>query len=89
MNGFVLVRCRVRDFVAWKEGYDRDAAARFRAGLVEQRLLRGIREPNDITVLYEAQDIERAQAWAASAAQREAMRQGGVIDTPEIHFLDL
>lgn len=87
MNGFMLVRHKVKDFSDWKAGYDAHAPKRDEAGLAEQYLLRGADDPDEVVMLFEAQDIARAKAFAESADLRETMRTVGVVDKPDIHFL--
>lgn len=88
MHGFMLIRHKVKNFTTWKEGYDGHAPKRADAGLTEKYLLRGTHAPNEVVILFEAGDIDRAQAFAASADLRETMQGLGVIDTPDIYFLD-
>lgn len=88
MNGFMLVRHKVKDFTVWKAGYDAHAPKRNEAGLTEQYLLRGVDDANEVVMLFEAQDIARAKAFAESTDLRETMQAVGVIDKPDIHFLN-
>lgn len=88
MNGFMLVRHKVKDFTAWKAGYDAHSPKRDEAGLTEQYLLRSVDDPNEVVMLFEAQDIARAKSFAESADLRETMQKVGVVDKPDIHFLD-
>ena len=87
MNGFMLIRHKVKNFTTWKAGYDAHASKRSEAGLSEKYLLRGTNAPNEVVILFEAQDLSRAQAFAESADLREKMQEVGVIDKPDIHFL--
>ena len=88
MNDFLLVRHKVKDFTIWKAGYDTHAPKRNEAGLTEKYLLRGIDAPNEIVLLFEAQDIARAKAFAESTDLRETMASLGVMDKPDIYFLN-
>jgi hypothetical protein len=87
MNGFMLIRHKVKNFTTWKEGYDAHAPKRSEAGLTEKYLLRSTHAPNEVIMLFEAQDINRAQAFAESADLRETMQSVGVIDKPDVYFL--
>lgn len=87
MNGFMLVRHQVGNFNTWKQAYDAHAAQRSEAGLTEQHLLRNAQAPNEVVILFEAQDLDRARAFAESADLRETMQKAGVTDKPDIHFL--
>ena len=83
----VLVRHKVADFAKWKPVYDAHLAIRQRAGLREQHLLRNIQSPNEVVLLFEAEDLKRAQEFVSSAELREAMQKAGVTDKPDIFFL--
>jgi len=85
---FMLVRSKVRDFKTWKPAYDAHQPARNNAGLTEKYLLRNVDDANEIVILFEVQDLDRAKTFAASADLREKMQESGVIDNPDIYFLD-
>jgi hypothetical protein len=83
----MLVRHKVRDFVEWKQAYDRHLMKRIEAGLVEKYLFRGADDSNEVTILYEAKDLARAQAFSGSLELQERMKRAGVVDGPHIYFL--
>lgn len=85
---FLLIRHKVKDFKIWKSGYDGHQPKRNEAGLTEKYLLRSSDDPNEIVILFEAQDLNRAKAFAASADLREKMQEVGVVDKPDIYFLE-
>jgi len=88
MASYMLVRHKVRDFREWKAGYDAHQPKREEAGLTERQLLQGAEDPNEVVILFEARDPDRARAFAESADLRETMRKVGVVDRPDIHFLN-
>ncbi len=88
MTGFVLVRHKVRDFSEWKRGYDAHLPKRLEAGLTEKHLLRGANDPNEVVILLEAKDHVRAKAFVDSADLRETMQKLGVVDKPDVYFLN-
>jgi len=83
----LLVRHNVADFAKWKPVYDAHLGARQKAGLREKNLLRSINNPNEVVLLFEAEDLTRAQAFSESPDLREAMQKAGVVGKPEILFL--
>lgn len=85
---FLLIRHKVRDFKTWKTGYDAHQPKRTEAGLTEKYLLRNSDDANEVVILFEAQDLNRAKAFAASADLREKMQEVGVVDKPDIYFLE-
>lgn len=85
---FLLIRHKVRDFKTWKTGYDAHKSKRMEAGLIEKYVLHGSEDANEVVVLFEAEDLDRAKTFASSADLREKMQEVGVIDKPDIYFLN-
>ena len=85
---FVLIRHKVKDFKTWKTGYDAHQPKRTEAGLTEKYVLRGADDANEVVMLFEARDLNQAKAFTASADLREKMQEVGVIDKPDIYFLN-
>lgn len=88
MAHYMLVRHKVRDFSEWKRGYDAHAPKRLEAGLTDRHVLRGADDPNEVIVLFEARNLDGAKAFAESADLRETMQKAGVVDRPDIYFLN-
>ncbi|MHC3995629.1 hypothetical protein ACXWTF_12460 [Thiomicrolovo sp. ZZH C-3] len=84
---YMMVRHKVRDFNAWKPGYDGHKAARDAAGLKEVYLLQNADDPHEVVALFEAADLEKARAFAGSEDLKKKMEEVGVIDRPDIYFL--
>ena len=85
---FILIRHKVRDFKTWKTGYDAHQPKRTEAGLTEKYLLRSADDANEVVMFFEAADLNRAKAFAASAELRDKMQEVGVIDKPDVYFLN-
>jgi hypothetical protein len=88
MATYMLVRHKVKDFSEWKRGYDAHQPKRAEAGLKEEYLLRGADDPNEVIVLFKATDLGRAKAFADSTDLRETMQNVGVLEKPDIYFLN-
>ena len=87
MATFVMFRTKVQDFAKWKPVYDADLAARDDAGLEEMHLLQNAADPNDVILLFEAADLDRAKAFSESPELRDKMQESGVTGRPDIVFL--
>jgi hypothetical protein len=87
MGTYILVRHTVKDFASWKRVYDGHLGKRNEAGLTEKYLLRGTGNTNEVIILFEAKDIERARKFTESTDLRDRMMEGGVIGKPDIYFL--
>ena len=85
---FTLVRHKVRDFNAWKVGFDAHGPKRAEAGLSNELLLRSSEDANEVVILLEAKDLSRAKTFIASADLRETMQSFGVADKPDVYFLN-
>jgi len=83
----ILIRHKVADFSKWKPFYDAHLTERKKAGLREKTLLRSIDNQNDVVLLFEAEDLKRAQAFTESSDLRETMQKAGVVGKPDIVFL--
>jgi hypothetical protein len=83
-----MIRHKVADFAKWKPAYDAHASARGNAGLKEEHLLRSIDNPNEVVLLFSAQDPDEAKQFAGSDDLRQRMQQAGVSDKPDIYFLN-
>ena len=88
MSDYMLVRHKVRDFSQWKSGYKDHLAKRNEAGLTEKFLLHGTKDPNEVVMLFEAKNMKRAEDFAESEDLKETMRKVGVVDEPNIYFLN-
>jgi hypothetical protein len=84
---YLLVRHKGSDYSKWKTAYDSHSPARQKAGLREEHLLRNIDIPNEVILLFQAGEIEKAKEFSASADLRDAMQDSGVVDKPDIYFL--
>ena len=88
MASYLLIRHKVRDFSEWKRGYDAHLPKRTEAGLTEAHLLRGASDANEVILLFQAMDLSRAKAFAESPDLRQTMQNVGVLDKPDIYFLN-
>jgi quinol monooxygenase YgiN len=86
---YIHIRHRVKDYARWREGYDNHAPARQAGGAVgEAQVMRNVEDPNDVTVLLEWSDLQKARAFIQSVSLKEAMQKAGVQGSPEVRFLE-
>ena len=84
---YVMVRHKVADFDEWKAAYDAHAAERAKAGLEQLHLMRNIDDPDEIVLLFAAQEFGKAKAFTLSEDLRKRMKKAGVKGKPEIWYL--
>lgn len=84
---YLLIRHKVANFAKWKRGYDAHSHARRKAGLREKTLLRSVRNPREVFILFQASDLKKAKGFASHPGLRKAMKNAGVVGKPEICIL--
>jgi hypothetical protein len=84
---YVLIRHKVADFGKWKLAYDGDLPARQRAGLTEVYLLHNVQNHEEVVLLFEAADLQKAMEFCNSSDLRATMQKAGVKAAPDIVFL--
>jgi hypothetical protein len=87
MPEYILIRHKIRNFFEWKKAHDTFLMKRIEIGLIEKYLFRGVEDPNEVTILYQARDLNRARAFFESPQLWERMEKGGVVSKPEISYL--
>jgi hypothetical protein len=83
----LVVYHKVHDYAAWRPAYDAHEPARAAAGISNGRVFRRAEDPNDLVILLDVDDVDRARAWAASADLKAAMQNAGVVGEPVIHIV--
>jgi hypothetical protein len=84
----MLVRHRVKEFDAWKAVFDAHAASQREAGLFVRRILRNADDPDELFLLFEVEDFDRARAFLTSPDVPGAQADSGVLDAPDVYFLE-
>ena len=85
---YLLVRHKVADYAKWKPFFDQHGATRQASGSQGGRLLRNANDLNELVILFEWDDLEKARQFAQSNELREIMQRAGVVDQPDIYFLE-
>jgi heme-degrading monooxygenase HmoA len=84
----VVIRHKVADYATWKPLYDGGAATRRANGSNGSRLFRNATDPNEILVVFEWDDLDRARLFIQSDELREGMARAGVVGQPDVWFLE-
>ncbi len=82
-----LFALQVEDYATWRRTYDERHEARVRAGLGEAHVYQDVYDPNSVTVVLRG-DLDKLEAYAASAAVNTSYGPAGVIGTPRVTFVD-
>jgi hypothetical protein len=83
----VLVHHEVADYQNWRAVFDAALDFRHIGGECACRVLRTAGNPNDLTLLFEWEDLDRARDYMNSEELRNKMKQAGVVGVPGIHYL--
>ena len=84
---YMLARQKVSDFSRWRQVFDSHSTAQRQSGLVVEKVLRNMDDPNEVFVLFEVPDLQKARGFVGSPEVPEAKRQSGVIGDTDIYFL--
>jgi len=82
----LTIHHKVKDYAAWRTGYDGHEKSRLSAGITNSRVFRSAEDPNDVVILQDVADVAKARAWLGSDDLKTAMQKGGVIGSPSIRF---
>lgn len=85
---FFLVRHRVADYKRWKPFFDAHSSARKAHGMRGGYLFRNADDPNELVVLFEADDLDGPRRLSQSGDTKQILEQSGVIGTPDAIFLE-
>jgi quinol monooxygenase YgiN len=83
----VLVHHQVADYRNWRSVFDAALDFRHDGGECSCRIFRKAGNPNDLTLLFEWDDMEKAQRYMTSDELRKKMQQSGVLGAPGIQYL--
>lgn len=87
-KGKVIVRHKVRDFDAWKPIFVGDAKRQRDAGFTRWHLTRNSHDNNELVIIFECDDLDKAKPMFSDPALAELMKSAGVVDQPTVFFLE-
>jgi uncharacterized protein (DUF1330 family) len=85
---YFLVRSKVEDYAKWKPVFDEMGTTRKAASSKGGYVLRNINDSTEIVVLLEFEDLGKTRQFAESEDLKQAMQRAGVVDKPDIYFLE-
>lgn len=87
MTVSVMMHHRVSDYQAWRNAFDSETGFWQKAGEQSCHIFSKLGHTNDVTVLLEWDDIDRAEAFLNADSTREWMRAHHVVGAPDIHYM--
>jgi hypothetical protein len=82
----LTIHHKVKDYAAWRTVYDRHEKSRVSAGITNGRVFRNAEDPNDLVILQDVADVEKARSWLSADDLKAALQNGGVIGAPSFRF---
>ena len=74
MSNYVMARSRVQDYAKWKVAYDAHKSRRTAAGVSEKHLFQDIDDSSVVTLIFEVEDMKRAEAFFTSLRKSRSAR---------------
>ena len=82
----LTIHHKVKDYAAWRKGYDDHEKARHAAGVTNGRVFRSAEDPNDVLILQDVADVAKARTWLGGDELKAAMTKAGVVGSPNVRF---
>lgn len=86
-EALMMVRHQVVDYAKWRAVFDEQEEVREASGLDNVRVYQSASDANEVVILLDAADLEKAKAFAGSEELKARMMNAGVKGKPEILFL--
>ena len=84
----VLIKHKVKDYPSWKKAFDGVIDIRRAGGEKSYQILHTDNDNNNLVALFEWDSLENAKKYTSSPELKEAMGKAGVVEQPEIYFLE-
>ena len=84
----LLIRHTVENYDEWRAAFDAHAPFRQASGSLGGHLFTAATNPNEIFMLLEWDDLQKARQFVESDELQKAMQNAGVMDEPDIYYLE-
>ena len=84
----MIVQHEVKDYKKWIILFEAASPLRKLNGEKSCKIFRSTEDPNDITILFDWDNAQKALRYAESDELRAAMKQAGVIGDPVLYLLN-
>lgn len=82
----VIVRCKVKDWGAWKKVFDSHKQARMDAGLTDRVVAHTAGDDHNVILVFAVADMAKAKAFMQSKDLKDKMNEAGVVGPPTSFF---
>ena len=83
-----IIQHEVQDFAEWKVIFDGNEVNRTAASVKLLGVYTSVKNPNDVTMIFEAPGAETFDKMMNDPAKQEDMKKAGVISAPTVSFLN-
>lgn len=83
-----IIQHEVKDFNEWKKVFDEDQPNVEKAGAKLIGVYTAIDNPNDVTMIYEAPNVELYDTLMSDPHRQAEIQRAGVIGQPKARFLN-
>lgn len=87
---YIFVRQKIKDYSAWKPGFDADAETRKAGGSTGAQVFRDAENPNVVSILLQMKDMTSVQGLMQrmqTPEMQQLMADAGVIGPPEAVYI--
>ncbi len=85
---YLFIRHKVKDYPAWKATFDGFIETRRASGEKSWQIFHPDDDPNNLLLLFEWDSLANARTFMTNPELKEAMGAAGVIEAPEVYFLE-
>jgi hypothetical protein len=83
----LYIHHKVTDYPKWRQAFDSHKAKQMEAGLTNPRVFKTDGNTQDVSILFDATDVNKAKAFTESEDLKMTMQKAGVQGKPEMHIL--
>jgi quinol monooxygenase YgiN len=84
---YLYIHHEVADYAAWKTVFDSALEWRTAQGERSYRIFRGVQNPNQLSLLFEWEDFDKARAFMDSDELKARMAKATVKGAPQVQYL--
>jgi len=82
----MAIHHKVAEFTKWRPAFDEHEQTRAAAGITNGKIYQSKDDPNDVVILFDVADVQKAKAFSQSQDLKAKMQTAGVVGQPEILF---
>lgn len=86
-TNYLVVSHKVTNFDEWKVVFDEHESKRQEFGITALNVFQGPDDPNDVTIMFALDNVEKAKEFGLSEDLKMAMEKAGVAGKPDMWYL--